>query len=68
MPTDARFGLIVGVVIVLLVAVVFFRKEGGLSAGTMPASVQASNTNKSDAMRGPFRSIPARSTSQTNVP
>ncbi len=32
MPSDAKFGLIVGLAVVIVVALVFFRKEPGPSA------------------------------------
>ncbi|MEI7685755.1 MAG: hypothetical protein WCL32_12075, partial [Planctomycetota bacterium] len=35
MPSDAKFGLVVGMIVVLLIALLFFRKEG---ANELPAA------------------------------
>jgi hypothetical protein len=38
MPSDAKFGLIVGMIVVLLMSLLFFRKEG---TGVLPAAAPA---------------------------
>jgi hypothetical protein len=53
MPNDAKCGLIVGVVVVLAISAVFFRKEPGSlaprSAEAAAAAVSASNVRSSPA-------------------
>ena len=38
MPNDAKLGLVLGVALVLVIAVVFFRKEPSAAAGEPPAA------------------------------
>ncbi len=38
MPSDAKFGLVVGMILVLLIALLFFRREG---TGELPAAQPA---------------------------
>ncbi len=49
MPNDAKFGLIVGVVLVLTVAVLFFPKEATQQPDPAPAKTAEKNTPPSAA-------------------
>lgn len=63
MPNDAKLGLIVGVGIVVVVAVVFFRKDQAtaVTAGDVPAaSVNRSVANPPQPRRGLYRSVRAK--------
>jgi nucleoid-associated protein YgaU len=65
MPNDARLGLVVGVALVILVAVLFFGKDGkgGVAAGnlqTPPAKAQVGPDNRSDVRAStPSPGLPA---------
>jgi len=66
MPTDAKFGLIVGVAIVLVVAVVFFRKDGvaQLATAQVPAAAAVPAASSAEGGRGAYRQVNAKPTSQ----
>lgn len=49
MPSDAKFGLIVGIGLVILVAVVFFRRDPSGSVPP-PAAVSAQEAPRANAM------------------
>lgn len=44
MPNDAKFGLLVGLSLVLTVALVFFQKEPSPPVATIPGPVHAKST------------------------
>jgi hypothetical protein len=71
MPNDAKLGLIVGVVVVIAVAVVFFRKDPGLSQpgadGKGSIAVKSASPSQPPGKAPPRsvnRSVPGRKTSQ----
>jgi 5'-nucleotidase len=68
MPNDAKFGLVVGVALVLTVAVVFFRKEG---TETDPATSVRSTppvTTKPPPPRPALARVSARPTGEPSEP
>ena len=62
MPKDAKLGLVVGVGLVILIAVVFFRREPLPSPGGSPASVSAAGPSPVPAPRGQYRPTRAKPT------
>ncbi len=66
MPNDAKLGLVLGVVLVIVVAVVYFRKDL-LSTDSpdtaTPSAVAPGNAAGQRGGRGATRATPARSTS-----
>jgi nucleoid-associated protein YgaU len=56
MPNDAKLGLVVGVGLVLVVAVVFFRKDGPLSAGATSVKTHTAGegTNVAEGLPRPL--------------
>jgi hypothetical protein len=65
MPNDAKFGLIVGVVLVIAVAVLFFQSQPPEPARPAPVEVQAPAIPPSAAALQPSPAPPVRPTHET---
>ena len=68
MPNDAKLGLVVGVGVVIAVAVVFFRKEAGVSlpsaSGATAAAVGSPKDPAADSGRGSGRPMKVKHPAQ----
>ncbi len=64
MPNDAKLGLIVGVGLVVLASVVFFRKDGpiGTPVAQVPSSTRGTSAAATGPGRGPIQAMPAKGT------
>lgn len=65
MPKDAKLGLVVGIGLVILIAVVFFRKETGPVPGGSAAAVSAAGPSSSPTPRGQYRPVRAKPAERT---
>jgi nucleoid-associated protein YgaU len=72
MPNDAKFGMIVGVGVVIAIAMVFFRKDPGsnlpLTSEAAAATVAAPSPASPDTLRGSYRPVRAKTAIQTDTP
>jgi hypothetical protein len=57
MPSEAKYGLVIGVALVILIAVVFFRREAAQAKTADPASAAVKSAGSLSPSRAP-RTVP----------
>lgn len=62
MPKDAKFGLVVGLGLVILIAVVFYRRDAVPAGSESAAAVSAASASPTPAPRGQYRPAHAKPT------
>ena len=67
MPSDAKFGLIVGVVVVIAISVIFFRKEPGSTTARTPNAAAAVGANNLSAVPTHTLSHPVKGRRDGNI-
>lgn len=72
MPNDAKLGMIVGVGVVIVIAIVFFRKDPGTNlpapGEAAAATVSAPAPPSSGVPRGSYRPVQAKTAIQNEAP
>ncbi len=62
MPKDAKFGLVFGIGLVLLIALLFFRKE------PLPSAIQQADTKPTVRVAQPTRTAPVQKRAEPREP